>query len=105
MKLNEHSSTIIIVGTIASSLGLLMLSFEIILVQIFRFYMWTNGVVPTVSNSVTLATSANDIISTSWIPIAFIITVIVALLGIILLLIGVRGMLSSKFARDEISKS
>ena len=99
MKRNEHSSTIFIVGTIASSLGLLMLSFEIIFMQSFRFYMWTNGIAywtPVASDNASRGTSAYDIISVNWIYVAFIITGIVALLGIILLFVGVIGKLSGK---------
>ncbi|WP_073080995.1 hypothetical protein [Sporobacter termitidis] len=104
LKWNAHSSTLITAGTIASSLGLLALSFEIIVVQFFRFYMWNNGIVywsPQVSVSGSRGTSASDIISTAWINVAFIITVIVALLGMILLFVGVMGRLSGKSSESR----
>lgn len=100
MKRNE----LIIIGSIVSSFGIFALSCEIIIVQFLRFYMWTNGIVywgtTMVSDNESRATSASSIISTTWINIAFIITVIVVLLGIIMLLICLAGKLS-KYANKS----
>ena len=96
MKNIDNSLIKIFIGSLASISGSLLLSIEIFALQIFRSYLWHIGVTDwsvsiTAMHELMRSTAATDVISVLWIYIAFMITILVIILGAILIYEGIKA--------------
>ena len=79
------------IGAVATISGILALSLEIVILQAFRLFLWTKGIVdwyPSISSSTQRPTAASDIISLSWIRVSLVMAVIIAIIGIAFFFLG-----------------
>ena len=92
----DNNQIKVFIGSLASVSGSLLLSTEIFALQIFRSYLWHIGITDW-SVSVNAAhefmrpTAASDVISVTWVYVAFMITLLIIIIGVILVYEGLKA--------------